>query len=244
MILWTGPLRRRLRRGMHRRLAREILSGVNKSAIDRVAAEVKNADFEKFTHNFDDWLIETVSRFDQYDLLRPRPNARLLDIGCGAGQGLLVAGKLGYSVTGLDVPGEESLARIIRVLGLEIVDHRIQPFEPLPVFEDRFEVVTIFMTSFNKLPDGTPWHCDHWDYFLRDLHRFLAPEARVIIKFNVNKMIGRHYPPDVWELVSDMDLFGAARFRDSWVLRRRPTVRVPAPEVLEEERQQGGPEIP
>lgn len=250
LTLWTGPLRCRLRRRDHRRMASEIVATKDMAAIERLAAELSSVNYDKFTQNFDGWLVETVRRFEEYGLFRPRQGARLLDVGCGAGQTLLVAEKVGYSTTGLDVPGEESFERALRILGLESVDHRIEPFEPLPAFPNPFDVVTIFMTTFNKLPDGTPWHCDHWGFFLRDLHRHLAPDARVIVKFNVNKMIARHYPPDVWKLVRDCDLYGVARFRDSWVLRRssRPISNLPVPDVpgkgrhqREEEAQQGLP---
>lgn len=234
VTLWTGRLRRCLHRRAHRRLAREISRSLDLRAIARLAERLPACgDFAKFTRDFEEWLLEAVRRFDQYDLLKVPELGRLLDIGCGAGQALLVAEHLGYTATGLDVPKEEEegFTEILDVLGLERVDHRIEPFVPLPGLGGSYDVVTIFMTSFNKLPDGTPWHSAHWRFFLSDLHRHLRPEGRVIVKFNVNRMIGRHYPADVWELVSGWDLYQSARFRDSWILRmvEDGALRLPAP---------------
>lgn len=49
--------------------------------------------------------------------------------------------------------------------------------------------------------------------------QYLNTGARVVVKFNVDKMISSQYPPDVWRLVRDLVLFSVARFRDSWILR-------------------------
>lgn len=224
LTLWTGAIRRRLNREKHERLAAEILESVELGAIHAISAEADTAGGMSKFADFESWLIEAVRRFDQYKLQALPPGTRILDIGCGAGQTLLVADELGFTATGLDVPDEKVFNEILGLLHLERIDHRIQPFASLPDLGGRFDVVTIFMTTFNKLPDGTPWHCDNWEYFLRDLHQYLNTGARVVVKFNVNKMISSHYPPDVWRLVCDLDLFSVARFRDSWILRAHPVL--------------------
>lgn len=130
----------------------------------------------------DRWLEEKWKLADILDLV-DSPPLRILDLGTGAGHFPFVCRYLGHDCVALDQPGIPIYDELCRLAGVERIDHRIEPRQPLPAFEQRFDLVTAFMVSFNTRPDGTLFDLDDWGFFLDDVRdRVLTPGGRLCLK--------------------------------------------------------------
>ena len=109
----------------------------------------------------------SVSSTDELSLLTVRPPARLLDVGCGAGQFLLRASRAGYEVRGID-PDPRAIAFVRDELGLDA--YCISP-DKLPV-DERFDVITMF---------GVLEHIAEPLDFLQHIRRRMSPGGEVLI---------------------------------------------------------------
>lgn len=123
-----------------------------------------------------------------------KANKRLiLDLGSGACHFDLLAEFYGHKVVEIDVltPQEQFLLSpeitdFYRAHGEffrhPVIDHEILPFRSLPSFGARFDLVTAFMTFFNKFPDKTPWGVSEWKYFVCELRSMLNEEGRLFLQ--------------------------------------------------------------
>ncbi|SME98596.1 hypothetical protein SAMN06265365_107184 [Tistlia consotensis] len=130
----------------------------------------------------DRWLKEKWKLADLLKLVGTPPQ-RVLDLGTGAGHFPFVCRYLGHECEALDQPGIPLYDDLCELAGLDRVDHRIGPRQPLPAFERRFDLVTAFMVGFNTRPDGTLFDLEDWRFFLDDVRdRLLNPGGRLCLK--------------------------------------------------------------
>jgi SAM-dependent methyltransferase len=151
------------------------------------------------------WIQRNVERAQDLSLDRPPPR-RILDLGCGPGYFLFIARKLGHDAVGLDVDAQPIFRDTLNLLGVERLIHPIEPQQPLPAPERKFDLITSFLTCFHRierLPDGNwlTWSPDEWQFFIDDVRgNQLAGGGTLLLEFHPQKN-GELYSSDVRELL-------------------------------------------
>ncbi len=160
----------------------------------RYAVEDPGEDWPKYL-DLPRWIDINIRRIRDVEL-DIVPRKRILDLGCGAGYFAYIAQLLGHEVVGLDLDDLPMFGESTRMLGVQRVIWRVQPFVPLPDLGDKFDLVTAFMICFNnhKMPDL--WGMPEWEFFLHDLGRHLTPRGRVWLEFNM-EWDGTFYTPQL-----------------------------------------------
>ncbi len=159
------------------------------------------------------WMAINLRRVRDLELDRGSPK-RILDLGCGAGYFLFISRCLGHDVVGLDIDEAPIFGELMRMLGLERVIWRVQPFVPLPDLGERFDLITAFMICFNGHKSPNLWRVKEWQFFLDDLETHLTPQGRICLGFNREKD-GSLYTE---ELCQFLESRGARIFSDNVVL--------------------------
>jgi SAM-dependent methyltransferase len=162
----------------------------------RYAVANPGADWPKYL-DLDRWIPVNIRRIRQIELDLSPPR-RILDLGCGAGYFLYIAQLLGHSGVGLDMDRLSMFREVTRLLGVRRIVKQIEAFQPLPDFEEKFDVITAFMICFNnhKMPDL--WKIAEWEFFLDDLAKHLTPRGRVCLELN-QEYDGTFYTPELKE---------------------------------------------
>jgi len=139
---------------------------------------------------------QNVRRAQDLNLHRVPPS-NILDIGCGGGFFLFVAQNLGHRALGLDVAGIPIFDRLIELLGVERIVHRVTGREPLPDLNEKFDLITSYATAFHGgREDDWRWGAEEWDFFLRDLKGRLKPGGRIFFELNA-AYGGKYYTPEI-----------------------------------------------
>lgn len=141
------------------------------------------------------WLKLAIEQAQELRLDRRRPS-RILDLGSGAGYFLYVCKHLGHDGFGLDLDWPPLYFETFKLLGLRRVIWRIEPFEPLPGFTERFHLVTAFAICFNAHETENAWGPKQWGFFLDDLEKnVLEPGGEVFLSLNPEPY--GHYTPEL-----------------------------------------------
>jgi SAM-dependent methyltransferase len=139
-------------------------------------------------------------------------SSRVLDLGCGAGYFLVVCRQLGLDVLGLDLDDEPLYNEMMQHFGLNRVVHAITPGGRLPDLGESFDLVTAFMTCFDRHEDLTPWTGAEWNGFLTDLRSHIKPGGKCVILFNRNPVTGECHTPAVRQAIASSPGFRASFF--------------------------------
>jgi SAM-dependent methyltransferase len=146
-------------------------------------------------HRFGDtkfWIKRNVERAQDLSLDRG-PRRHILDLGCGPGFFLYVARKLGHTGVGLDMDEQPIFRDTLRLLQVDRVVHRIGPRRPLPPNDNKFDLITSYLTCFHRierLPDGTwrTWSPGDWQFFIEDVQaNQLKPGGMLLLEFHPQK---------------------------------------------------------
>ncbi len=130
------------------------------------------------------WLALSLYHAYRLGLDRSAPRT-VLDIGTGCGYFPYVCGQFSHAAQALDLDTVPMYNGMIDLLNVDRRIWRVNAHQPLPDLGRRFDVVTAFMTCFNRHPDDRPWGQEEWIYFLRDVgHNQLAPGGRVLLSLN------------------------------------------------------------
>ena len=143
------------------------------------------------------WLELAIkqARFLQLDRRKP---VRVLDIGSGAGYFLFVCKQLGHSVMGLDLDWPPMYAEMFEMLKMPRRVWRIEPFQPLPDLESRFDFITGFAVCFNSHGSDDVWGMKEWEFFLDDLFENIVSKTGEIY-FELNPESWGCYTPELGE---------------------------------------------
>jgi hypothetical protein len=86
-------------------------------------------------------------------------------------------------------------------LGVTKVHHRLVPFEQLPKFPKKFELVTALQVAFNRHNSEKPWGREEWGFFLNDLrYNVLGERGEAYFELNYDNHLGNWYSQDVINL--------------------------------------------
>jgi len=144
------------------------------------------------------WLKINLPRVRELKLDRP-PSKTILDLGCGAGFFLFLAKQFGHEGVGVDVADFPLSNELIDLFGLNRVTARIRAFQPLPDFGRQFDLITAFSSAFGRSEDESRgWTLEEWEFFLKDLDRYLARGSDVLLEINSGKD-KRYFPAEVRE---------------------------------------------
>lgn len=160
------------------------------AAIDwaRIAALVSDCGSSGKFYDVGKALYEGWAFAELLGLIDSRP-LRVLDLGTGSGAFPFVCRYLGHDAIGLDIPEPgRHHSELRRALGVQVIEHRMQPMQPLPALADqRFDLVTGFRVQFDRKSSEKRWTADDWTYFLDDLRdHYLAPTGRLALCAKLN----------------------------------------------------------
>lgn len=93
---------------------------------------------------------------------------RVLDIGTGAGFFPFTARYLGHDAESIDVCDDPLYGELTELLGVYRKIHRVRIENPLPDFEQKFDLITAFQLVFDRDPalPGGAWGPSEWASFL------------------------------------------------------------------------------
>jgi SAM-dependent methyltransferase len=198
--------RKNLHRFQAKRAVRQgLFGGIDLAAMRILRQQYDGHGWQKYQDRFEHSLIRNAERVFRLGLQRSPP-LRILDLGCGFGYFLYGAKQFGHQTVGLDV-ADPYLAAVTQLLGLAKVEHRIEPFQPLPEIPGGpFDLVTAFATVFDHAGHDGQWGVAEWRFLLQDLQRSMAPRCLLNVKFNQYNGPGtspdsgrRPVPTELWE---------------------------------------------
>lgn len=160
-----------------------LFRGIDFEAMTAVRKRYDGHPFTKYHDKFEHSLIRNAERIFALGLDKRR-GLRILDIGCGFGYFMYAAQQFGHHPIGLD-QDDPYFNEVTRLLGLKKVLHTIAHHEPLPEIPGGpFDLITAFATCFDRAGEDGQWGAKEWEFFLKDLTRFMAPGCLLHIKFN------------------------------------------------------------
>lgn len=177
---------------------RPIIAGLNQARLRDIQERYRNVPrgFAKYTE-VDRYLRLNRERVQDLRLHRIA-RQRVLDLGCGGGFFLYILKQLGHDVLGLDTDEHALYGELTELFGVSRVVWRIEPFEPLPHIERRFDWITAFSIAFDATRGGDErWGPAEWNFFLEDLRdRYLAPGGKMYFALNPGAS-GTYYTPEL-----------------------------------------------
>ena len=110
----------------------------------------------------------------------------ILDLGTGTGYFPFICEYYGHRAWGLDTGRNVVFNDVTRWLGVKRKVWEIKAFEPIPSLGLKFDLITAYMTNFDRYGEDVRWGCREWDYFFQDLAKnHLNPGGRDFLRLNV-----------------------------------------------------------
>jgi SAM-dependent methyltransferase len=182
-----------------------LFEGIDREGLTALRKQYDTHPHRKYHDRFEHSLVRNAERL--YTLgLDKGPKLRIFDIGSGFGYFMYGAAQMGHKPVGLDV-NDTYLSAVTTLLKLKKVIHRIEPGQPLPEIPGGpFDLITAFATCFDNAGFPGQWGLKDWQFFMKDLQRFMAPGCLVHFKFNQYTGAGtksgigcRTVTPELWE---------------------------------------------
>lgn len=144
------------------------------------------------------WLRLNIVRAQDLKLHRCSPQS-VLDLGCGGGFFLFILQQLGHSCLGLDIDVYPLFTELLDLFRVERRVWMIRPYEHLPDFDRKFDLITAFSIDFNRESKREWWWGPpEWAFFLDDLKLHLNPGGRIFLGLNPRND-GEYYTPQLRE---------------------------------------------
>lgn len=139
----------------------------------------------KFLYNNEFYIRKNIDLIILLNL-HNRRNINILDIGVGFGWFNFICTLLGHSVSGIEKEDADKIYETSRdLLNIKSKIHTIYPFNPLPKFEDKIDLVVCAMVCFNLYPQFYEWGVGEWSYFINDLKNNICNDNfELFIEFN------------------------------------------------------------
>lgn len=153
--------------------------------------------------------------------LDKRQPMEILDIGTGPAHWPVVAEFYGHHVIGTDLPyrttGKLERGHLYDALGdiygIERIPMKVEQYVPLPRFDRRFGLVTVFLAAFNMDSERKPWTIEAWNFFLKDLRdNVLTPDGELFMSLADDKLT-----PEVWTYLSSRAEFANDKSKQIWI---------------------------
>jgi SAM-dependent methyltransferase len=171
---------RRVQRSIFRLPFGPVLAGIDQNRLEQISKRYAG---EKYA-DVDHWLRVNRERVQDLKLHRVRPQ-RMLDLGCGGGFFLFILKHYRHSVLGLDIDESPLFRELLEAFEVPRIVFRIEPFKPLPSFEQPLDWITAFSIGFDRYREtGSRWGPREWDFLLRDLQSRLAPGGKIYLTLN------------------------------------------------------------
>ena len=182
-----------------------LFRGIDFEAMTAIRQKYDGHPFMKYHDNFEHSLIRNAQRVFAIGLHKS-VGLKILDVGCGFGYFMYGAQQFGHHTIGLD-QDDSYLNEVTNLLGLQKVLHTIVCYEPLPAIPGGpFDLINAFATCFDFAGQEGQWGLKEWQFFLKDLTRYMAPDCLLHIKFNqyVGPSCRRGFncqpvPSDLWD---------------------------------------------
>ena len=171
---------RRAQRSIFRLPFGPVLASVDRERLTDIGKRYAGQKYADLDH----WLRVNRERVQDLKLHRVPPQ-HVLDLGCGGGFFLFILQRFNHSVLGLDIDESPLFRELLEVFGVPRKVFRIEPFQPLPKFEQPFDWITAFSIGFDRHPETKlRWGPREWDFLLRDLNSRLAPGGKIYLTVN------------------------------------------------------------
>jgi len=146
-------------------------------------AEVAEGGYSKYL-DLRKWLSAKLTYVYLLGLHQGRP-LRILDLGAGPGYFPYLCALHGHTVEAMDLDVVPMYNDLCRFFNVKRTTWRINPFEPLPNLDAKFDLVTAFMIKFNQHDLPEQWGVKEWQFMLDDLkENQLNPGGRIFLDFN------------------------------------------------------------
>jgi len=97
---------------------------------------------------------------------------------------------------GLDIDVFPLFPELLDLFAVKRKIWTIQPFQPLPDFQQKFDLITAFSIDFNRKSRSDWWGPAEWGFFLENLQSHLNPGGRVFLGLNP-RQDGEYYTPEL-----------------------------------------------
>jgi len=96
-------------------------------------------------------------------------------------------------VTGLDLSVDAGFNNAMQYFGIERIDHEISLDCPLPMDVGYYDLITAFLTTFNRKPDRRTWDGNEWNIFLDKIKPHLTDNGIIFVQFNKDHYLNQTY---------------------------------------------------
>jgi len=151
--------------------------------IVKLSEQVK--DFEGYGkyRNFKRYFNINFRRIFELGLHKEK-SIKILDIGCGGGFFLYISRMFGHTPHGIDIDSHKIFNHMVKYFDIPRLEHRIEPNQPIPSLDQKFDLITSFAICFHKC-GKKPWNHQEWKFFLNDIeNNFIKNNGRLHLFFN------------------------------------------------------------
>jgi SAM-dependent methyltransferase len=179
---------RRVERAMHPLRLEPLFAKIDQTKLAEIEAQYASSKehYAKYA-DVKRWLRLNIVRAQDLKLHRCPPKS-VLDLGCGGGFFLFILQQLGHACQGLDIDEFPLFTQLLDLFGVNRRIWTIRPYESLPDFGRKFDLITAFSIDFNRESKRDWWwDAPEWAFFLDDLNRHLNPGGRIFLGLNPGK---------------------------------------------------------
>lgn len=149
----------------------KIIDKIPKKEFLEAKKELLNYDpYPGYSKYFDikPWMLDMVWRAYILGLNKSKPK-NILDIGTGNGYFPFCCKYYGHEVKSIDINDNIIFNKLISLLGVDRKSYAVKKYEPMPSFNQKFDLVTGFHIYFNGHRTAELWKKEEWQFFLQDL---------------------------------------------------------------------------